>query len=80
MILWNGPLGKYEEKGDQGTKKILKAVLASKAEIVIGGGDIVTVLSSLKYKKNKNLFISTGGGATLEYLVQGNLPGIKALD
>lgn len=79
MILWNGPLGKYEEKGDQGTKKILKAVLASKAEIVIGGGDIVTVLSSLKYKKNKNLFISTGGGATLEYLAQGNLPGIKAL-
>ncbi len=82
FILWNGPLGKYEDGGDKGTKKILKEVLASQAQVIIGGGDIVSVLSSLEpgtYNLKSNLFVSTGGGATLEFLSKGTLPGIKAL-
>ncbi|MFA6274459.1 MAG: phosphoglycerate kinase [Candidatus Paceibacterota bacterium] len=82
LILWNGPLGKYEDGGDKATKKILKLVLNSKAQVVIGGGDIVGVLSELKVESKKlkpNIFISTGGGATLDFLANSTLPGIKAL-
>lgn len=82
FILWNGPLGKYEEGGDVATKEVLKSVLKSKAQIIIGGGDIVSVLSSLKpksYKLKPNFFVSTGGGSTLDFLADGSLPGIKAL-
>ena len=101
LILWNGPLGKYENGGDKATKKILKLVLKSKSQVVIGGGDIVTVLSKLEsrltdgqarnparnashndaggYKLKPNVFVSTGGGATLDFLVNGTLQGIKAL-
>jgi len=82
LILWNGPLGKYENGGDKATKKILKLVLKSKSQVVIGGGDIVTVLSKLElrnYKLKPNVFVSTGGGATLDFLAHGTLPGIKML-
>ena len=82
LILLNGPMGKYEEGGDKATKEILKRVIKSKAQVIIGGGDLVEVLSTLKAKSHKlkpNLFVSTGGGATLEFLANGTLPGIKAL-
>jgi phosphoglycerate kinase len=89
LILWNGPLGKYEDGGAKATKEILKLVLKSKSQVIIGGGDIVSILSKLKPKNyppagragkpKANLFISTGGGATLEFLSDGTLPGIKAL-
>lgn len=79
LILWNGPLGKYEDGGDGSTKKILKLVASSQAKSVIGGGDTVEVLSKLKMEKDFS-FISTGGGATLDFLVNGTLPGIKALE
>ncbi|OGI95141.1 phosphoglycerate kinase [Candidatus Nomurabacteria bacterium RIFCSPLOWO2_01_FULL_40_18] len=83
LILWNGPLGKYEAGGGGATKEVLKLVSESGAESIIGGGDLVSVLSSLEprtYELKPNLFISTGGGATLEFLVNGTLPGIKALE
>lgn len=83
FILWNGPLGKYEAGGDEATKQVLKLVLESKAQVVIGGGDIVSVLSSLEsksYKLKPNVFVSTGGGAMLDFLANGTLPGIKALE
>jgi len=89
LILWNGPLGKYEDGGAKATKEILKLVLKSKSQVIIGGGDIVSILSKLEPKnhpptgragKSKaNLFVSTGGGATLEFLANRTLPGIKAL-
>ena len=78
LILWNGPLGKYEDGGAGATKKILKLVAASKAESIIGGGDTVTLISKMKME-NKFSFVSTGGGATLDFLANGTLPGIKAL-
>lgn len=78
FILWNGPLGKYEDGGAEATKKILKLVASSKAESLIGGGDTVALISELKMEK-KFSFVSTGGGATLDFLANGTLPGIKAL-
>ncbi|MFA6077197.1 MAG: phosphoglycerate kinase [Candidatus Paceibacterota bacterium] len=78
LILWNGPLGKYEVGGEKGTKKILKLVSDSGAKSIIGGGDTVALISAMQIEKDFS-FISTGGGATLEFLVSGTLPGIKAL-
>lgn len=82
FILWNGPLGKYEELGGGATKDVLKAVSELKAKSIIGGGDLVSVFDSLQIKNDKlktNLFVSTGGGAMLEFLEKGTLPGIEAL-
>ncbi len=78
LILWNGPLGKYEDIGGGATKEILKLVAKSKAISIIGGGDTVEIISENKMEK-KFTFVSTGGGATLDFLVDGTLPGIKAL-
>lgn len=74
FILWNGPVGKY----DIATRKLLKEIAKSKATSIIGGGDTVEVIS--KYKMEKDFtFVSTGGGATLDFLSSGTLPGIKVL-
>ena len=78
LILWNGPLGKYEDGGAKATKKILKLIASSKAESIIGGGDTVAIISKMKMEKEFS-FVSTGGGATLDFLANGTLPGIKAL-
>ena len=78
LILWNGPLGKYEEGGAGATKKILLSVASSKATSIIGGGDTASFISKMDIEK-KFTFVSTGGGATLEFLANGTLPGIKAL-
>ncbi len=86
LILWNGPLGKYEDDEAKATKKIMDVLLKEKnKEIILGGGDLTSCIpkSSLEprtYKLKPNLFISTGGGATLNFLVKGTLPGIKALE
>ena len=85
FILWNGPLGKYEDGGGEATKKILKFIFNQKNKnIVLGGGDLVSCISrstpkAKSYKLKASIFISTGGGATLDFLVNGTLPGIKAL-
>jgi len=78
LILWNGPLGKYEAGGAGFTKKILKLVANSNGESLIGGGDTVALISEMKME-NKFSFVSTGGGATLDFLANGTLPGIKVL-
>jgi phosphoglycerate kinase len=78
LILWNGPLGKYEDGGAKATKKILKLVAISKAESILGGGDTVALINDMKMDK-KFSFVSTGGGAMLDFLANGTLPGIKAL-
>ena len=78
LILFNGPLGKYEDGETKATMKVLKLIANSKAESVVGGGDTVSLISKMKIQ-NKFSFVSTGGGATLEFLANGTLPGIKAL-
>lgn len=78
FILWNGPLGKYEDGFGSSTEKILKTISKSKSLSIIGGGDTVTLISKLKLE-DKFGFVSTGGGATLDFLSKGILPGIRVL-
>ena len=78
MILWNGPLGLYEDGFVTSTEEIAKAISKSSAVSLVGGGDTVVSIKKLKLEK-KIGFVSTGGGAMLEYLEKGKLPGIEAL-
>jgi phosphoglycerate kinase len=78
FILWNGPLGKYENGFGGATEELLKIISKSKAFSVIGGGDTVAIISKLKIE-DKIGFVSTGGGATLDFLSKGTLPGIRVL-
>lgn len=78
LIVWNGPLGFYEEGFDKGTIALLKAITESKATSIIGGGDTAVIVQKLGLEK-KLSFVSTGGGATLDYLVDGKLPGVDAI-
>jgi phosphoglycerate kinase len=78
-VVWNGPMGKFEEKPyDFGTNVILEAMLASDAYVVIGGGESLAVVESAGVL-HKIGFVSSGGGAMLEYLSGKDLPGIQAL-
>ena len=75
-IIWNGPMGKFEDKKYAlGTLGILNAILKSKARIIIGGGDTDVVLHNKKLPKN--IFVSSGGGAMLDFLAGKKLPGLK---
>ncbi len=81
-ILWNGPLGYFENPNFSiGSLEIANYIGNKQGEIysVVGGGDTVSVVSSMKIK-NKFNFASTAGGAFLEYLEGKILPGIKALN
>ena len=79
FILWSGPMGNIEEDDfDKGTKIIANAIANSKAKTIIGGGDTVAVLNEMGIL-DKFSFVSTAGGAMLEFLASGTLPGIEAL-
>ena len=79
FILWNGPMGNIEEGDfDKGTKIIAQAIANSKAKTIVGGGDTVAVLNEMGIL-DKFSFVSTAGGAMLEFLATGTLPGIEAL-
>jgi phosphoglycerate kinase len=79
MIVWNGPLGVFEiDKFAQGTMRIARAVAEAKATTIVGGGDSIAALEKAGVS-SKITHISTGGGASLEYLAFGTLPGIEAL-
>ena len=82
-ILWNGPAGYFENPNFaygsiQIAKKIIENNKANKIFSVAGGGDTVSLLNNLKAVDEFN-FVSTAGGAFLEYLEGKNLPGITAL-
>ena len=78
-IFWVGPLGKIEEKKYQnGTKEIAKKIIESKAYSIVGGGDTIAFLGQYNIRDKFN-FISTGGGAMLDYIADGKLVGIEAL-
>ncbi len=78
FILWNGPLGNYENGHTEGTLGLAKILAESGKEVVVGGGDTLTVTEGSDLLQ-KFSFVSVGGGAMLEFLSNGTLPGIKAL-
>jgi len=79
MIVWNGPMGTFERKPfDQGTVGIAQAVAASSGITIMGGGDSVAAVHQAGVA-DRLTHISTGGGATLEFLAGIELPGVVAL-
>lgn len=78
-ILWNGPVGVFElDQFAKGTEELAKQIAASSATTVVGGGDSVAALTQLELQKEIT-HVSTGGGATLEFIQYGTLPAIEAL-
>src|SRR3989338_5712759 len=78
LVVWNGPLGYYEAGFTDGTRDLLAFVAGSSATSIIGGGDTVALVDEMK-SLDKFSFVSTGGGAMLDYLANETLPGIEAL-
>lgn len=79
-IIVSGPLGKYEDEGHrQGTERVFKAVAESFAFKIAGGGDTEKAITTMSLSKGFD-WISVGGGAMLEFLVNKTLPGIDALE
>lgn len=79
LIFWNGPVGVFEESPfNKGTEALARAVTNSQAITVVGGGDSIAALQKLGLA-NQITHLSTGGGASLEFLESGTLPGVEAL-
>ncbi|EKE24977.1 MAG: hypothetical protein ACD_5C00339G0003 [uncultured bacterium] len=79
VVVWNGPMGKFEQPPyDNGTRQILDIMADSDNFTLIGGGESVQVLEERNMMNNIS-FVSTGGGAMLEYLSGNIMPGIEAL-
>ena len=78
-VVWNGPMGVFEEGFDAGTMAVAQAIAASEAYSVVGGGETTEFLASWGMI-DKFSFVSSGGGAMLEFLAGKELPGIVALE
>ncbi len=78
QIVWSGPVGYFEHDFNTGNKALAKAVLDSKANSIIGGGDTISALEGLGVLDQFS-FVSTGGGAMLEFLATGSLPTLEAM-
>jgi len=77
-ILWNGPLGNFENGYTDATETIAKKIAAHKGTSIIGGGDTVTAIHNLNIS-DKFTHVSTAGGAMLDFIAHGTLVGIDAL-
>lgn len=78
FVLWNGPLGNYERGYKAQTETLARGLAEISAPCLVGGGDTVASIAALDLI-SRYAFVSTGGGAMLEFLQQGTLPGIEAL-
>ena len=80
-VFWNGPMGVFEHPDfAEGTKAVAQALVDSQAFTVVGGGDSAAAVRILGFDENAFGHISTGGGASLEYLEGKTLPGLAALE
>ncbi|MBC9711980.1 phosphoglycerate kinase [Streptomyces sp. TRM66268-LWL] len=80
-VFWNGPMGVFEHKDfANGTRAVAKGLVDSAAFSVVGGGDSAAAFRILGFSEDKVGHISTGGGASLEYLEGKSLPGLVALE
>lgn len=80
FLVWNGPMGKFEEEAySQGTKTIYEAIIEADAYKIAGGGETVEYINA-QNGQEKFDFISSGGGAMLEFMSGKKLPGIEALE
>jgi phosphoglycerate kinase len=79
-VFWNGPMGKFEEKPfDEGTLAVTQAVADCAGFTVVGGGDSVAAITQMGLADQVD-HVSTGGGASLEFIEFGSLPGVDVLD
>jgi phosphoglycerate kinase len=78
LVVWNGPLGNFEAGFNEGTESLAKKIAESGTYSIVGGGDTLSAIESLGLFE-KFSFVSTGGGAMLDFLGTGTLPGIEAL-
>ncbi len=79
-ILWNGPLGIFEIKNfETGTKDLVKYLIQSKLKVVAGGGETIFALTKYSHKENFH-YVSTAGGAFLEFISGKKLPSVEALE
>ncbi|MFC8307409.1 phosphoglycerate kinase [Streptomyces olivaceus] len=80
-VFWNGPMGVFEHPDyAEGTKAVAQALLDAPGFTVVGGGDSAAAVRTLGFDENAFGHISTGGGASLEYLEGKTLPGLAALE
>jgi phosphoglycerate kinase len=88
FILWNGPIGNYENGYKEPTHELARMIaVATKNSVqsIVGGGDTLAAIAELKQTSGESLedsftFVSTGGGAMLDFLAKGTSPGIDALN